>query len=155
MWIKFLLCGLIIAFCIALGYLAAEKYRSRRNFYAQFSSFNERYLGELSYARKPIENFLDTYEYTGDFRKTIEAVRRHEGELPKLNYLTEEERRECIDYFSMLGRGDSGSQSAFFSTKKSVLVEKKGATEAEAKHRSNLYIKLGLLAGLAFVILII
>ena len=55
----------------------------------------------------------------------------------------------------MLGRGDALSQSGFFSARRAALEQKKADTEKEAKARGALYLKLGLLAGLAFVILII
>ena len=58
LWLKFLLAGCSIAFCVALGYLAANKYRSRRKFFDAFHTFNERYLSELGYARKPLPQFF-------------------------------------------------------------------------------------------------
>ncbi len=154
MWIKLLLCGLMIAFCTALGYLAAEKYRSRKKFFSQFELFNARYLTELAYARKPLEVFLREYSYTGDFQKLISALQKR-GELPAHGFLTKEEQGDTENYFSMLGKGDTASQEAYFSSKKGWLAEKKKKAEEEAKARGELYVKLGLLAGLAFVILIV
>lgn len=156
MWIKFLLSGLIVAFCIFLGYLAAGKYRVRMKFYSQFSMFNERYLTELCYARKPLSDFLREYEYAGDFEKLLRSYaseRNRDG--IKLRYLTESENKECDDYFSELGKGDTVSQKNYFSSRKPILEEKRAASERESKRHSELYIKLGLLGGLAFVILIV
>ena len=70
-------------------------------------------------------------------------------------FLTDEEKKECADYFSMLGKGDAFSQSGFFTARRAALAQKKEESEKEAKARGELYLKLGLLAGLAFVILII
>ncbi len=155
MWIKFLLSGLIIAFCILLGYLAANKYRARKKFFAQFEAFNLRYLNELSYARKPLSEFLEGYEYSGDFAKTVSSFSQKREAGCNHSFLTKEEKGECADYFSMLGKGDSSSQSVYFASKKAYLAEKKGTAEKECKARASLYLKLGLLAGLAVVILII
>lgn len=154
LWLKLLLALCAIAFCIGLGYLAANKYRNRRSFYAQFYDFNERYLSELGYARKPLPQFLKEYAYTGEFKKTVEAFSARK-ELPPHAFLTEEEKKEYADYFGMLGKGDAASQSNFFTAKRAALQQKKEESEKEAKARGALYIKLGLLAGLAFVILII
>ena len=55
----------------------------------------------------------------------------------------------------MLGRGDAQSQQSCFSAQKAILEEKKADSEREAKTRGELYLKLGLLAGLALVILIV
>ena len=55
----------------------------------------------------------------------------------------------------MLGKGDAQSQSVFFAAKRAALQQRREESEKEAKARGALYLKLGLLAGLAFVILII
>lgn len=155
MWLKFVLGGALIAFCVLLGYFAAGKYRSRKKFYAQFHAFNERYLTELSYARKPLSAFLKEYEYTGDFAKSIKEFEEKRELRHKLSFLNKDEQGEFSDYLSMLGKGDAQSQKGYFTAKKGVLEEKKTSSEKEAKDRSSLYLKLGLLAGLAFVILIV
>ncbi len=155
MWLKFLLGGAVVAFCILIGYLAAGKYRLRKKFYAQFSLFNERYLTELCYARKPFSEFLRAYTYAGDFSKALSALHKEDADRQKLSYLTKDEAGEFADYLSMLGKGDSQSQKNFFTAKKGYLEEKKATSEREAKDRGSLYLKLGLLAGLAIVILIV
>ncbi len=155
MWLKVLLSLLVVAFCTALGFFAAAKYRSRRRFFGQFCAFNERFLNELDYARKPLSAFLAESSYTGDFGKSVKAfdlTRRNEFGY---GYLTKEERAFCEDYFSMLGRGDALSQRGYFASRSGTLGEKRDLSRKEAKERGELYCKLGLLAGLAFVILII
>ena len=154
LWLKFLLAACAIAFCIGLGYLAAHKYRCRRSFYSQLYDFNERYLSELGYARKPLPQFLKEYVYAGEFGRTIGAFSARE-ELPRHPFLSDAEQKEYADYFAMLGKGDAQSQSAFFTAKRAALQQRKEESEKEAKARGALYLKLGLLAGLAFVILII
>lgn len=155
MWLKIIICIFVIAFCTVIGYAFAGKYRSRKKFYHQFYQFNERYLNELSYARKPISAFLKEYEYTGDFAKTIKNYHENRNTAVAYSYLTKEENAACTDYFSMLGKGDSLSQKTYFSSKKSMLEEKRNDGDKQAKARGSLYLKLGLLAGLAIVILII
>ncbi len=155
MWIKLILCILIVVFCVVLGYFSAEKYRSRKLFFNEFSNFNDRYLNELSYSKKPLEQFLSEYEYRGDFKKVIEKLRKRTQLGIDFSYLTKEEISDCSDYFAMLGRGDSRSQTEFFITRRAQLSDKKDKTEKEAKRRSELYLKLGLLFGLALVILLI
>lgn len=155
MWIKLLVGGLLIAFCVLLGYLASGKYRARAKFFAQFEMFNERYLSELAYQRKPLTEFLAAYEYTGTFQRVVGQCRGRKPPEFAESWLSREERGECADYFSMLGAGDSVSQSGYFATKKPYLAGKKGESAREARERTALYLKLGLLAGLAFVILIV
>lgn len=154
MWIKLLLCLLIIAFCTLLGYFAAGKYRARRRFYRDFSAFNDAFLHELEYARRPLPSFLKEIKREGEFNLLLLSVTEQRGKCD-LKFIGEEERKEADEYFSMLGKGTALSQKNYFSSKRDGLLEKKGICEKEAKERGDLYLKLGLLAGLAFVILIV
>ena len=151
MWIKLLLSAAIVLFCTFLGYLAASKYRARQAFFAQMTAFNERYLNELTYARRALGELIGEFGENGDFCSLLKS-RNKEIEL---SYLSEEEKKECIEYLKMLGTGDSYSQKNFFSGKTEFLSNKKTESEREARERGGLYLKLGLLAGLAFVILIV
>lgn len=155
MWLKLLLCGIIICFCIFLGWFAAAKYRNRRAFFAQFAAFNERYLSELGFHRRSLPVVIKEYGGEGDFGKALYKVTIERNSELKYAYLTEEERKTCLDYFSMLGRGDSHSQSAYFAAQSGELQKMREESEGECKRRGELYLKLGLLAGLAFVILIV
>ncbi len=155
LWLKIIVSCAIVAFGIGIGYLAAGKYRSRKKFFAQLYDFNERYLSELGYSRKPLPVFLKEFPATGDFRKSLEGLAFSRAPDLRYPYLTADEKKECGDYFFMLGRGDAQSQSGYFGARREPLGEKKAACEKEAKANGELYIKLGLLAGLAFVILII
>lgn len=154
-WLKILIAIAVIAFCTAIGYLLAGKYRARRKFYEQFCLFHERYLNELNYARKPLPEFLKEYEYTGDFAKALKQCVEARDCAIKFSFLTQEEKAACGNYFSMLGKGDSLSQKSYFGAQTPTLEQKRTEGEAQAKARSGLYIKLGLLAGLAIVILIV
>ena len=155
LWLKIVLCVVIVTFCTLLGYFAAGKYRARKRFYAQLFTFNERYLNELGYTRRPLSTFLQESTYTGEFGKLITSFMKSREVKLTYPWLKEDERTECSNYFSMLGKGDALSQKGFFTSRQSMLAEKKATCEHEAKSRSDLYLKLGLLAGLAFVILIV
>ena len=155
MWLKILISIAVIAFSTALGYLLSGKYRSRKKFYEQFCLFNKQYLNELSYTRKPLRDFLKAHEYTGDFAKAVNKYVESQDSTIKLSYLSEDERNFCSNYLSMLGRGDANSQKAFFGSQTQALETQCTEGEKQAKARGSLYIKLGLLAGLAIVILII
>lgn len=155
MWIKIILSVCIVAFGTLIGYLAAEKWRARRNYYVQFCSFHERFLNELNYARKPLADFLREYTYKGDFAKLLQDFSRERRAEVKFKYLTKEEKTESENYFSMLGKGDAFSQKGYFSAQTALLAQKRDQSQKDAKSRSDLYLKLGLLAGLAVVILIV
>ena len=66
-----------------------------------------------------------------------------------------EERAEAQRYFQQLGRGDARTQAVFFSAQAARLNALREQSAREAKARGELYLKLGLLAGLALVVLIL
>ena len=154
-WIKVGLAVLIAAFCTALGYFAAGKYRARKLFYSEFTRFNERYLSELGYARKPLGELLRSFDARGDFKKMLDAFAAERRTEVKFSYRTAEERENCGNYLSQLGRGDARSQRDAFGARRAELGEKKKVCAGQAKEKGALYTKLGLMAGLAFVILIV
>lgn len=151
MWLKLLLSAAIIAFCTFLGYLAAAKFRARKKFFMQMSAFNERYLNELTYARRPLKEVIAEAREEGDFYDFLSA----RGKELSLQYLSEQEKKDCAEYVRMLGTGDSVSQKNYYTSKKQSIESKKAECEKAASERGGLYLKLGLLAGLAFVILIL
>lgn len=154
MWLKVLLALLVVLFCVFLGYLAAEKYRKRRSFFAQFCDFNETFLSELAFSRKPLPELLRESAYTGEFAKLLKSALARKIECD-FGFLSPAERENAVSYFSMLGKGDARAQSGFFSARRAQLVSLKEESAKEAKSRGELYLKLGLLAGLALVILIV
>ena len=155
LWLKITVACAVIAFGCWIGWLAAGKYRYRYRFYTQFNDFNERYLSELLYARKPLPVFLKEFPAAGDFKKMIDSHAAKQKNECSFSYLTKEERAACCDYMGMLGRGDAQSQGEYFGAQRQTLAEKKKKCEQEAAKYNALCLKLGLLGALAFVILII
>ena len=66
-----------------------------------------------------------------------------------------EEEKLIIEYFQQLGKGDSDSQKTIFSARAKLLEEMKNKTENDYKKYAELYVKLGVLLGLAIIIVII
>ncbi len=163
--VKFFLGVAIVAFTSLCGYLLARKYRKRMLFFQQFYAFNERFLSEIAYYRRPIKEFVSLYSYQGefnDFLADVFAVREENldergafAKSEKYIFLKEEDRKTAEDYFFMLGKGDSASQKGYFSSVKEILLALRKEAETEAKRYGDLYVKLGFLCGLLILILIV
>jgi stage III sporulation protein AB len=161
--IKFFLGVAIVAFMTFCGYLLAKKYRKRMLFIQEFYTFNERFLSEIAYYRRPIKEFIALYAYQGEFNDFLIDVLSEREENAQISFvkpdvypfLTEEDRKTVDDYFFMLGKGDSASQKGYFSSIKERLSSLKKEAELEAKRYGDLYIKLGFLCGLLILILIV
>jgi stage III sporulation protein AB len=155
----------IVAFSSFCGYFLAKKYRKRKQFLQQFKEFNERFLSEVTYFRRPIKAFVASYAYKGEFdrflRTFFEQLDKGQAQAcsfdfkSEYSFLKEEERQTVADYFLMLGRGDSHSQKGYFASVKERLIAQYSAAENDCKKYVDLYIKLGFLCGLLILILMI
>lgn len=161
--IKFLLGLAIVCLCTCFGYLLASNYRNRKHFYKEMRDFNERFLNEISYYKRPLGEFIIKYKYNGYFELLIRAFQQqlNKSAQPKFvdlrdfAFLKKEETGFIDDYFQMLGRGDSSSQKAYFSAMKEEIQKRYNLAESEYKKYGDLYIKLGFLCGLFLLILIV
>ena len=163
--VKFLLGIAIVAFTSYCGFVFAKKYRKRKLFFLQLKEFNERFLSEVSYYRRPLGEFASNYVYKGEFQNFLRNFFAEIDALSQSNekeiafddceFLKAEDKNLIEDYFKMLGKGDSASQKTYFSAAKERLAKLYGDAENEYKKYGDLYVKLGFLCGLLILILII
>ena len=163
--IKFLLGIAVVAFTTFCGYLFGKKHRKRKQFFTQWTLFNERFLNEISYYRHPLQDFFNKYSYKGEFnlllKRFFECVKSRSVLTETLlvgtefHFLKADEKRTIEDYFLMLGKGDSASQKTYFSSVKNMLTKAENDAVATCKKYGDLYVKLGFLCGLLILILII
>ncbi len=162
---KFLLGVAIIAFTSFCGYLLTKKYRKRKLFFSQLFEFNERFLAEITYYRRPLHAFVSAYTYRDEFQVLLLdyfGEMKNQGysfmekvNKPEYDFLKKEEKRTVYDYFSMIGKGDSNSQKNYFTSVKETLSKLKKEAEENNKKYGDLYVKLGFLCGLLILILVI
>ncbi len=165
MMIKFFLGIAIIAFTSFCGYLLAKKYRQRKSFFMQFKTFNERYLSEVSYYRRPLFSFISQYSYKGEFslllKDFFENIKKEGNIMEEIltyqeyAFLKKEEKTLVVNYFQMLGKGDSASQKGYFSAVQEEIKKLEQIAGTECKKYGDLYVKLGFLFGLLVLILIV
>lgn len=162
---KIVLGIVIVLFGGLCGYVCTKRFRKRALFFRQFYDFNERFINEISYYKRSLDVFLSGYNYRGEFNELLEAYKEDlampEKFLKALRdnelffFLKNEEKKFIFDYFSMLGKGDSFSQKSCFIAQKEGIVALRNAAEATAKKYGDLYLKIGILCGLLFLILIL
>ena len=163
--IKFLLCIAIVAFTSLCGYLLAKKYRQKKNFFTQMVVFNERFLSELTYFRRPIHEFVFSYTYHDEFLQLLKDYSRanlkHNVNMHEIlndstySFLKNDEKKIVLNYFSMLGKADSAAQKTYFSSMKEILRSAEIGAITNYQKYGSLYIKIGFLIGLLILILII
>lgn len=162
---KVILCIAIVAFTSFCGYLCAKPYRKRKEFFIQFKEFNDRFINEISYLKRPIEVFLFQYRYKGEFKLFLEdyfkSIKNNDCDVKETlanseySFLKRDEKDFILGYFSMLGKGDSLSQKNYYNASKELISKLQINTEMDYKKRGEIYIKLGFLFGILILILII
>jgi stage III sporulation protein AB len=164
---KFLVGLAIVAFTSFCGFAFAKKYRVRKQFFTQFYEFNNRFLSEVNYFKRPIAEVCKRFTYRGEFDLLLNGFlkkREEYGEklgavraldLQEFHFLTADEQAFIGDYFLTIGRSDTLSQKAYFGAAKEKLAEWKKNCEESCKKYGDLYLKLGFLCGLAVLILIV
>lgn len=152
--LKYVICVLLVAFSTYLGYFLSEKYRRRKKFMAQLYSFNERFISELNYARRPLKEFFAEYEYKGDFLALLNSYADKNFNCA-FTFLSSDDVNYVNGYFSRLGKGDAYEQSGYFTAQRERLSALRADSENDEKKYGGLYVKLGFLAGLAVAVVII
>ena len=164
MMAKFLLGVAVVAFTTFCGYFLSRKYRRRKSFFEQFYAFNERFLSEISYYRRPLAEFVSRHDYAGEFKSYLDAffedleeegAGRERAVISSFAFLKAEEKRALEDYFLMLGKGDSLSQKGYFSSQKQGLQALREQSIVDCKRYVDLYVKVGFLCGLLILILLL
>ncbi len=152
----------VVVFTTYCGWFLSRKYRRRKKFFFDMQEFNLCFLEEIGYAKRPFEVFCARRHYTGEFGELIEDVltRRAEKKTTKMpmdeyTFLSLDERAFVGEYFQTVGRADSQSQKGYFSGAKLKLDSLKTKGEDDSKKYTDLYTKLGFLAGLAIMIVLL
>ena len=165
--VKVVLGVVIVCITTFSGKLLAGKYRRRKDFFVQMSEFNNRFLTEVSYYKRPLLEFFESFTYHGEFQELLEEViSAKKGSIvtkgwskgidfSPFSFLTADEKALISDYFLTIGKGDSGSQKTYFSGMNETLNSLRKRCEEEGKKYGELYLKLGFLLGLAILVLIV
>ena len=155
--LKALLCVAAFGLCVCAALLLTRRYRRRKEFFYALNLFNERLYNEVSYLRAPLSTFIEKYDFGGDFQKMLREKR--EGDFGRENYgfayLTADEQKFLGDYFRLIGKSDAASQRTYLAAARAEAGERRRLAEEEYKKYFSLYSKLGVLAGLILVILIV
>ena len=161
---KILLSIVIVMFSTFCGYVFTKKYRKKKKFFMQMCEFNERYLNEIAYLRRPLAEFVSQQRFKEEFAALLEEFFARLQEDKRVvgvfeentiyEFLNKEEKETIEEYFEMLGKGDSISQKTYFSAIREKMNILRKSAEENCKKYGDLYIKLGFLCGLFIVILL-
>ena len=144
---------IILVLCSFVGYRLSVRFTERRKFFTDFYNFNEKMINEISFTKKSLTSICNlSEEKKSDFQINIlKAINNEKYVLPK--YLKKNDKHIFDEFSTELGQSDKQSQINFLSAKRAEISDIKSECEAEETKYKKLYIKLGVLFGLIFLIL--
>ncbi len=150
-----LLIGVVgVILCTFIGKILSEKYLKRKNFYSEFYNFNQKMKSEISFKQSTIKNIIDKLD-NETFRCYLdEAVLMHNENL-YVSFLSDEENDFLKEYVKNIGVFDKDSQLLYLNSVDSqIQILYKNSFDDEKKYRK-LYVKLGFLFGLIFLVIVL
>lgn len=159
MW-KFLLGGIAVTVSTAIGRAAVGKFGRRYSFFSEMKRLNGELIRNLSFRMLPVTEILsDARQRYPSVKDTLDALlfsTENDCVFVFRNAdLNEEERSFAEEYFRRAGGGNRESEKGFLEEYAEYFARKEKECAAEKKRYSALGGKLGFLAGVAVMILIL
>lgn len=143
-----------VIFCTIIGKILSEKYIKRKNFYCDFYNFNQKMKSEISFKQSSIKSIIEKLN-NQTFRAYLnQTVILGDDDL-SVSFLNNEENDFLKEYVNNIGIFDKDSQLLYLNSVDSqIKTLYKNSFDEEKKYRK-LYVKLGFLFGLIFLVIVL
>lgn len=163
---KFFILAFLALCCVGIGYIFSLKYRRRAIFFRTLVMLCQKIDVEINYSRERLKNLLKNFDdktkrnlhgLDANYITYLENnTSLEEATLFKnINFLKQNEKDLILLFFKSLGRSDLASQSQELKNYEKRFEEFSNGASGENKKYGSLSIKLGIIAGLAVVVLFI
>lgn len=161
---KYVLILIVFAVCVFVGYMLSAKYTKRKKFFMAIISFANKISLEINFSRdrlkvliENIDNNSKKYLFNID-KKFIEYLDKkselsQEKLFEKIDFLKQDEKDFLFLFFKTLGRSDVENQTKEIQTFLKRFYEIKDICDVEQKKYGSLSLKLGVVAGLFFAVI--
>ena len=147
--------AVLVAVSTLIGLLLSVKYTERKKFYADFYSFNKRYIECVSFSGDSLKKLLSENNASSDFYEYMRAFAEDKTTVFKKKYLSADESAFLYEYAATLGRGDYETEKTKANVSLEKIKERKEKSVDDEKKYKPLLIKLGFLFGAIVFILLI
>ena len=163
---KYVLIVVIFCICVFVGYITYSKYNKRKKFYASLIMLAEKLSVEINFSRERLKILIENFD-AGTKKNLLGIDEGFVSYLDKKNELTvndifskanclkQDEKEFILLFLKTLGRSDVENQTKEITSFIQRFNEKKEETEKEHKKYGSLSLKLSIVAGLFFTILLI
>ncbi len=163
---KYLFIIIIFCLCLFVGYVIYSKYNKRKKFFSSLILLAEKLSVEINFSRERLKILMENFDegtrknLLGIDESFIDYLDKKselssENIFKKASCLKQDEKDFILLFLKTLGRSDVENQTKEISSFVQRFNEKKEETEKDHKKYGALSIKLSIVAGLFFAILII
>ncbi|HPG92237.1 MAG TPA: hypothetical protein PK675_02370 [Clostridia bacterium] len=163
--------GLLLS--AVLGSKLSEKYKRKERFYFDILSFCTSFRANLGFKRSTVSEVLAESGYDTDFRsyaenallsrnidntqlqKTVEKPQKNNEKQNKNRMFSDQETVYIEKFFDTLGAGDADSQDREMAYYEKYFERKLGEAQETAKLRAPMTMKISILCGFLFCVLLI
>lgn len=157
-----MICGAILCVCISyIGLEIKKVYSIRVRYLEDYTVFINELIEEISFFKSPIGKFVDSIKEfkKKEFRKTLDefgkAITENREFILKNIYLNKRDVEIIQNCFNAIGKTDAATQLTNLKNSKIYAEEMLKRAEKEYKTKGQLYGKLGILLGLAIMIIVV
>ncbi len=163
---KYILIVVVFAICCGVGYFFSTKYMKRKKFFTSLIALADKLSLEINFSRERLRVLLENFDAAT--KKNLLGVDENfvayldkkaelssEEIFKKADCLKSEEKDAVLLFLKTLGRSDVENQTKEIQSFNSRFLEIKAKCDEEQKKYGGLAIKLGIVAGLFFAIILL
>ncbi len=161
---KYIFLGVIVFICGYIGYGLSKYYISRLKFFNDLLNFAEKFETEINFSKTKLLNVVDGFKSTSkEFVTILNSYKLflNEGQIlnenlmfDKIKILKEEEKHCVFMFFNELGKFDVYNQTKQIENYKVKFNDIIHSCVEDKKKYGTLYVKLGIILGLLFALLL-
>ncbi len=163
---KWIIMAVLFVFCVAIGFFMSLKYKRRENFYSALIMFAQKLDVEINFSRERLKKLIEDMDEKN--KKNLFGLDKNflaylggsaelsQSELFKnIQFLKPEEKETVFLFFRSLGRSDVLGQSKEIANFSKRFDDSLGKCAAENKKYGSLCVKLGVVAGLFLLVIML
>lgn len=163
---KIFLIVFLFLLCLGAGFVVSNKYRKRANFFKALVMICQKLNVEISFSRERIKTLMSSFDaktkeslcgmmdnYLAFIDK--ESPLEKETLFKNINFLKEDEKNVIFLFFKSLGRSDVDSQSKELANFEKRFEDLVSTSTEENKKYGKMSFKLGIVAGLMMVVILL
>jgi len=164
-FMKYLLISVLFCVCVAVGFALSSKYMKRKRFFNALISLSEKLALEINFSRERLRVLIENFDSSskkyllGIDEVFVDYLERkceltQESLFKKALVLKDDEKSCVLLFLRTLGRSDVENQTKEINNFVSRFSEMKTKCDQDQKKYGSLSVKLGIVAGLFFAVIL-